>query len=217
MCTCSPARIVFLCLSLTCLGFGQFRPAEYYKIGGKAILSRQVIAADFNNDGILDLAVADTLSSKVSILLGEPDGSFGPPIIFLVRAGFPVNVSCGDLNGDGNQDLIVTEYGGTGYGHIAIFLGDGTGHFSLFGEYQAGIEPNQTAVADLSGDGKLDVALANSGYNGQGQSMMVFFGDGKGGLGKPTSYPLPGGGSGGPSAIAAGDLDGDGHPDLGRH
>ena len=66
-----------LVLALTCLASGQFKPAKYYKLGGKEVLSLQVIAADFNNDGVLDLAVADALSNKVSVLLGNSDGPSG--------------------------------------------------------------------------------------------------------------------------------------------
>jgi hypothetical protein len=205
--------VLLLALAWTSsLAAAQFKPAKYYKLGGKKLLSLQVITADFNNDGILDLAVADALSDKVSVLLGKPDGTFGPPIIF--QAGYPVNISSGDMNNDGNQDLIVSESDGTGYGYIAIFLGDGTGHFKLFGSYQAGVEPFENVVADFNGDGNLDVAVENAGNDGSGESMMVFFGDGAGGLGQPTVYPFKVEEPGGPSAIAAGDLTGDGNIDL---
>jgi hypothetical protein len=204
---------------ITVLAYGQFAgaasqffPPKYYKVGSKNTLSDQVITADFNNDGVLDLAVANALSDEVSILLGRGDGTFGPPIIFSVR--YPLAISAGDMNNDGKQDLIVLEYGGTGNSDVGIFLGDGTGHFSQHGAYQAGFQSLGLTAADFNGDGKIDVAVANFGNNGQGSSAMVFFGDGKGGLGSPKSYTLPGGKSGGPSAIAAGDLNGDHASDL---
>jgi FG-GAP-like repeat len=90
--------VTVLLLALACapLAAAQFKPAKYYKIGGKKILGDQVITADFNNDGVLDLAVADALSNKVSVLLGKPDGTFGPPIIF--PAAYPVSIASGDMN-----------------------------------------------------------------------------------------------------------------------
>jgi hypothetical protein len=190
----------------------QFFPPKYYKVGSKNTLSDQVITADFNNDGVLDLAVGDALSNEVSVLLGNADGTFGPPIVFSV--GYPLAIAAGDMNNDGKQDLIVLEYGGTGNSEVGIFLGDGTGHFRQHGAYQAGRQSSGLTVADFNKDGNLDVAVTNIGYGGQGQSAMTFFGDGRGGLGKSTSYALPGGKSGGPSAIAAGDLNGDSGPDL---
>jgi hypothetical protein len=203
---------------ITVLAYGQFAgaasqffPPKYYKVGSKNFLSFSVITADFNNGGVLDLAVADYLNSEVSVLLGKPDGSFEAPIIF--QDSCPSAIASGDLNGDGNQDLVTVALCGTGYGEVSTLLGDGKGHFKLYKNFSTGREPAGLALADFNGDGKLDVALTNAGYNGQGESLMVFVGDGKGGLGKPTIYPyhLKGGN---PGAVAAGDLTGNGRIDL---
>jgi hypothetical protein len=68
------------------------------------------------------------------------------------------------------------------------------------------VETTGVAVSDFDGDGHEDVAVANNTGN-----VMVFFGNGKGALKKPTTYKL---GGGTPVAVAAGDLNGDHHPDL---
>src|ERR1700730_2764672 len=84
-----------------------------------------VIAADFNGDGKLDLAVANSSSNTVSILLGKGDGTFGAKTDFGV--GFrPRSVAVGDFNGDGKLDLAVAnEFSGT----VSILLGNGDGTF----------------------------------------------------------------------------------------
>jgi hypothetical protein len=185
----------------------QFKPVMFYKIGYEDKAYR-LITGDFNNDGNLDLAVADYLSSRVSILLGNGDGTFQKPSAFPVP--YPVALAAGDLTKDGNQDLLVVEYGGTGYSSLGVFLGDGNGHFREGGTYRLGIQSLSVTTADFNGDGRLDVAAANEGLNGKGGSVMVFLGNGDGTLKKPTTYGLPNY----PYWVETGDLNGDGHADL---
>ncbi len=69
--------------------------------------------------------------------------------------------------------------------------------------------PRATAVGDLNGDGKPDVAVANY----ESTSVSILLGDGEGGFGQRTTYDA--GGSGvGTMTVAIGDLNGDGHPDV---
>jgi hypothetical protein len=183
---------------------GQFRKAVYYRAGMRP---SEVITADFNNDGNADLAFADTGSNQVVILLGNGDGTFQKPLTF--PAPSPDFLAAGDLNGDGNLDLVVTEDGGTGSGAMAVFLGDGNGKFRLKATYKLGIYAGVVALADFNGDGQLDVAAGDEG-NGTGGIVRVFFGTGKGTLGKPTIYKV----GSWAAVIAAGDLNGDHSPDL---
>jgi hypothetical protein len=183
---------------------GQFKKPVYYPLND---VPYGVVTADFNNDGNLDLAVASYSPGEVGILLGKGDGTFHSPHYF--SAGGAVALAVGDFNGDHNQDLAVVEYGGTGYGGLEIFLGDGHGNFTKSAGYQVGIEPLSAAVADFDGDGHLDVAVTNEGSNGNG-SVMLFFGNGSGAFRGPTTYQLPFY----PDSVAAGDLNGDGRPDL---
>ena len=183
---------------------GQFRPATYYRAGERPY---QAIAAHFTQNGKLDLAIANYVSDQVCILLGNGDGTFKRPLCF--SAALPIGIASGDLNEDGNQDLAVVETSGTGDGLLAIFLGDGAGHFKLSANYQTGVGSASLALADFNGDGHLDVAVTNKGFSSPG-SVMTFFGDGHGKLGGRTTYKM----SGGPFGIAAGDLNGDHSPDL---
>jgi len=185
----------------------EFEHVKYVGLGRNK--PYHVISADFNNDGNADLALVDWLSGKVSVLLGRGDGTFQKEIQFAVPS--PVDLAAGDFNEDGVQDLAVVESNGTGDGAVAIFLGDGTGRFRLSGTYKVGIATGMVATADLNGDGHLDVAVTNAGFEGNGPSMMTFFGDGHGKLGHPTTYKMPGEQ---PAGIVAGDLNGDTYPDL---
>jgi hypothetical protein len=69
-----------------------------------------VAIGDFNGDGIPDLAVANSFSNNVSILLGTGTGTFGAATNFTV-SGSPISVAIGDFNGDGMSDLAVANFG----------------------------------------------------------------------------------------------------------
>lgn len=180
---------------------GQFKPAVYYHAG---YAPYQIAVTHLTNSGNLDLVMADYLSNQIVVLLGRGDGTFQTPMKFPLPN--PVALAVGDFNGDGKEDLVVVEYGGTGEAAIAILLGDGTGKFHQSASYPSGVETTGAAVADFDGDGHIGVAVANNAGN-----VMVFPGTGKGTLKKPSIYKLPGTN---PYAIAAGDLNGDSHPDL---
>jgi FG-GAP-like repeat len=186
---------------------GQFKKPVYYKVGG---VPYSVVTADFNHDGNLDLAVSDWGANQISILLGKGDGSFHPARTFSVFSC--TGLAVGDFNGDGIPDLAFVEYEGSGTGGLGIYLGNGDGTFRSGASYVLGRGPVWLTTADFNGDGHLDVAVANSGSDTHGTdgSVMVLFGRGDGTFRKPTTYKL----GGGPFAIAAGDLNGNGHPDI---
>src|SRR5262245_22865225 len=136
----------------------------------------------------------------------------------------PSAVAVGDLNGDGDLDLAVTnEYqtcsGEWGPGKVSVLLGNRDGTFRAPTSYASGgFQARSVAVGDLNGDGKLDVVVANScpddGHGtcpaGSGQ-IGVLLGNGDGTLQAVVPY-YSGGGL--PNAVALADLNGDGHPDL---
>ena len=183
---------------------GQFKKAVYSPAGQRPYL---VATAELTASGNVDLVVADYLTSQIFVLLGNGDGTFQKALSFSVPA--PIAIAVGDLNGDGKQDLVLVESNGTGPGTLAVFLGQGNGKFVFKASYIVGDEAGYLALADFDGDGKLDVAETDAGNGSQG-ILRVLRGTGKGTLRKPTLYDI----ADIPAELAAGDLNGDGYPDL---
>ena len=116
--------------------------------------------ADANADGDLDLITANQNSDDVSVLLGTGTGDFtaapGSPVAV---GDAPTSAVVGDMNSDGELDLITAGDGGSG---VSVLVGAGTGTFSSPGlAFPSGDGPSTNTLADLNGDGRLDVATAN--------------------------------------------------------
>lgn len=118
-----------------------------------------------------------------------------------------VGFAAGDLNGDGNQDLVVVNMAGKS---VTVLLGKGNGTFSAAVNYPVSDQGTAVALADLNGDGKLDVAVSVLGARLSAGNASVLLGNGDGTLQAARSFPV----GYNPVAVVAGDLNNDGHPDL---
>jgi FG-GAP-like repeat/FG-GAP repeat len=164
--------------------------------------------ADFNRDGIPDLAVLDQVDHEVFVFLGTGTGSFVPAPGSPVPVGTgPIALASADFNTDGNPDLAVANRAD---GTVTVLLGQGDGSFAGApgSPLNIGGALSALAVADFNGDGIPDLALADSQIN----SVTGLLGTGDGGFTGAPGSPFPVGA--GPDALAVGDFNGDGHPDL---
>lgn len=165
------------------------------------VTPNDVATADFNGDGIADLAAA-TGNNSVSILLGTGGGTFPTHVEYPVP-GNPVAIAVGDFNGDGKMDIVtVDEY----QSEITILLGNGDGTFQPHQEYATGNKPIAVAVADVNGDGKLDVITVDENDGKVG----VLLGNGDGTFQTHQDYAA----GTDPMGVAVGDFNGDGKLDL---
>ena len=159
---------------------------------------------DFNHDGKLDIAVADTSGGNVAVFLGDGRGGFGPATTFSSGGSDPEGVVVGDFNGDGNLDLATTNWPS---GTIGILLGSGSGGFTTTTVSSGGNWPDAIAVGDFNHDGKLDLAVANGNSN----TVSILLGNGNGTFSAPATYST---GGSWPQGIAVGDFNGDGNLDV---
>ena len=176
--------------------------------------SGEVILADLDRDGHLDLLTRHLLDSSVAVRLGDGRGRFAAVARSVTRFSYgPGAAALGDVDADGMLDLVIASRDG-GSERIHILLGNGQGGFdersgSMFvaSAAQRTYKPI-LRLADVNEDGKLDVVTSN----GQRNTLEILFGDGRGRLSRATVVVL--GPSGGLYTMAVGDVDADGHLDV---
>ena len=182
-------------------GSGGFSAASSFNVAALGTIPISIAAADFNNDGRLDLAIAVDGSSNLLVAQGNGDGSFTPITVPTVGTD-PFWVTAADLDGDGKMDLVVANHGDSTF---SILTGNGNETFTMLATYPVGAGPANVAVSDFNGDGKPDVVVVNNGEN----TVQVFLGEGGGGL-RAGYYRV----GSSPDGIASADFNNDGVPDL---
>ena len=183
-----------------------FLTAPAYDSGGQ--LPTSIAAGDFNGDGKLDLAVVNSGSNNVAVLIANGDGTYQPAVTYPTAAN-PAYVIAADFNGDGIADLAV----GAGT-VIDVFLARGDGTFRAVASYNSGgFDVGSLAFGDFNHDGKIDLVAAHtcSDSTCASSSVSILLGNGDG-----TFQPSKSFSSGEAVAVSvqAGDFNGDGKLDI---
>ncbi len=201
--------IIYLGIPPTDSPYHQYNPSD-------------IAAGDMDNDGDLDLVVANSTTDRVSVLLNNGDGTFADEVTYEVdieRSGhliLPHALALGDLNDDGNLDVAVLSYTDGALltpGAVSVLFGDGSGAlpdvntgvfdgdlirvYSLPGP---GDTPEDLVIADLDQDGLNDLAVVSQNgvlflwNNGfmQGAQYVGFFGDAGGVIGRAMETGITG-------------------------
>ncbi len=181
------------------IGAGTFRAGNEIAID----FSVNVASADFDGDGIVDLAAVSNVfgSAELYVYKGNGDGTFQSGV--LEATGSNIDIEVADVNNDGSMDLVTAN---TSNGSIQVLIGNGDGTFQASESYAAMATAATLTTGDFNGDGIIDVATAGS----IGSNMAVLIGNGDGSFSTSTSHTT----SANTFDLVSGDVTGDGILDL---
>ena len=175
--------------------------------------SGEVVLADLNHDGHVDMLTKHLLQKCVTMRLGDGKGHFAPSAESPLSFGYmPGTIALADINNDTILDLGVASKDDERE-YVNIFLGNGRGGFKPSGSpytVSSSIETYKPGLflVDIKEDGKLDIVTAN----GRRNSIEILFGDGRAGFSVGPILKLHSGQNRYYSAL--GDVDRDGHLDV---
>ena len=179
-----------------------------------------VAIGDLDGDGKADLAVTNVGGNSVSVFHNASTSGSITSSSFTAKVDFatgtnPISVAIGDLNGDGKADLAVTNAGSNSVSVLRNTSSSGTITISSFAgnvDFATGTQPYSVGIADLDGDGKADLAVANISSH----TISIFRNTSSNGIINTSSFTAKVDFTTGnnPRSVAIGDLDGDGKVDL---
>lgn len=191
-------------------GDGTFASAQKIAALGSFGIISNLATADLNADGWADLTYADQFTDDIYLLLGKGNGSFQPAMRFYSSVNDPVLMSAHDLDGDGQSDLLVGGFDGW----LGVLWNQGSASFATTTYLTTGGAPRWVAhqgllaVADLNGDGLLDVVAVGIDFS---SSITIWLNIGSRRFAPAATVRLI---SDGTVSVTAQDFDGDTFVDL---
>ncbi|HEV2402509.1 MAG TPA: FG-GAP-like repeat-containing protein [Candidatus Sulfotelmatobacter sp.] len=192
-------------------GDGTFAASSAAFVNTARMTTSALVVADFNADGNLDLAIANQIYADGLVTLGYGEGAFNQAGN-LSTTGFTNGIAAGDFNGDGKLDAIVAGGSGVSSGlgssGLGVSLGNGDGTFTPANGSPISLGQSLDAIvlADFNGDGKLDVAVTDSGAN----VVYILLGNGDGTFQPANAFTV----GNAPESMVVGDFNSDGKLDL---
>ena len=187
---------------------GTYAAAVNYATGGSGPTA--FCMADFNRDGVSDLAVLNQASNTISILLGVTGGTFDAAVVYGPFTATLEGIGCGDFNGDGKPDVVfsTTNGGAQLYGTVNLLAGNGDGTLAAPNaayDFPAGKPTGGLVVGDFDGSGRLDVMVADPAD----AVLNVLWGESGGLFSTMQSYPaaLAGDGVAEGNLVSSGEVD----------
>jgi hypothetical protein len=200
-------------------GNGTFQAVVTYDVGGAGGGGGGLAVADLNGDKKPDLVVSNACLSSgncaygsIGVLLNKGDGTFKPSVVYPTAGWGATGLALADVNGDGKLDALAggcsTSDCWSPHGVVSVLLGTGDGAFGKPTALDSGGRlADGLAVADMNGDGKLDIVVANVIDN----SVGLLLGSGNGAFASPQTFPTGGTLT---YSVAVANLDGDTKPDV---
>lgn len=158
---------------------------------------------DYNNDGVVDVLL--TTDASAVYLAGKTNGSFAPAVTLPMPVAGNVGMVLGDFDGNGRPDIASLQ---PANGTVTLVFNDdpnGLTNATPF-IYATGKNPRALAAADLNGDGRADLLVANANDN----SVSLFLAGAGGYLQAPTAYAT----HTAPNGVVVGYFDSDAYPDV---